>query len=173
VGHDDHRLGQARLQVAELVLQAGADQRIERAEGFVHEQDRRIRGQGAGEADALPLAAAELRREPSGDLRGVEAEQGEQLVNALTLPLGRPAEQVGDDRGVIGRGEVREEAGLLHDVPDAPAQGDRIERRAVLAVDDDAPGRRLQEAVDELQQRGLAAPRGPEQGQGGSCGDAQ
>ena len=70
VRHEDHRLGEARLQVAELVLQAGADERIERAEGLVHQQDRRIGGQGAGEADALALAAAQLRGIASGELSG-------------------------------------------------------------------------------------------------------
>ena len=51
-------------------VELGARHRIERAERFVHQQNRRVHGQRAGDADALPLAARELvgptRRKPLG-----------------------------------------------------------------------------------------------------------
>ena len=46
--------------IEELVLQLVADQRIERRERLVHEQDVGVGGEGAGEADALLHAAGQL-----------------------------------------------------------------------------------------------------------------
>ena len=48
------------LQPQELVLQALAGDRVDRAERLVHEHERRVGGQGARDADALALAAGEL-----------------------------------------------------------------------------------------------------------------
>ena len=50
------------LQLQQLVLQLGADQRIERRERLVHQQDRRLGGEGARQADALLHAARKLMR---------------------------------------------------------------------------------------------------------------
>ena len=47
----------------ELALDGAARDRIERAEGLVHEHQRRVRGERPGHADALALAARELARQ--------------------------------------------------------------------------------------------------------------
>ena len=47
-------------QLPELVLQLAADQRIERAERLVHQNDLRVGGERAGQSDALLHAAREL-----------------------------------------------------------------------------------------------------------------
>ena len=60
-------------------------------------------------------------------------------------------------------GLVREEADLLDDVADAPPQLADVARRDVHAVDEDAARGRLDEPVDHLQGRRLAAPRGTDQ----------
>ena len=70
------------LQAQELVLQALAVDRVDRAERLVHEHQRRVGGQGAGHADALALAAGELRRDSGRASRRVEADELEQLVDA-------------------------------------------------------------------------------------------
>ena len=78
VGDQHDRLAQLGLQGQQLVLQRGADHRVDGAERLVHQQDRRVGGEGAGHADALLLAAGQLvrvaLRQPL-----VEADQGEQL----------------------------------------------------------------------------------------------
>ncbi len=53
-------LGDAGEEVFEHGLHLGAGDGVEGAEGLVHEQDGGVVGEGAGEADALALAAAEL-----------------------------------------------------------------------------------------------------------------
>ena len=45
------------LQREQLVLQPGAHDRVDRAVGLVHQQHRRVGGQGPGHADPLLLAA--------------------------------------------------------------------------------------------------------------------
>ena len=64
------------LEAQELVLEAVADDRVDRAERLVHEHDRRVRGQRPGDADALPLAAGELAREAVAVLRRDRARRG-------------------------------------------------------------------------------------------------
>ena len=67
-----------RLQAEELVLQALAVDRVDRAEGLVHQHHQRVGGERPGDADPLLLAAGELRRVALAELR-VEADQLHQL----------------------------------------------------------------------------------------------
>ena len=62
VGDEDDGLAQPPQDAEELVLQPRAHDRVDRAERLVHQQHRRVGGQRAGDADALPLAAGELAR---------------------------------------------------------------------------------------------------------------
>ena len=62
-------------------LEAGARDRVERAERLVHQQHRRVGGERAREADALALAARELRRVALG-VGLLEPDELEQLGDA-------------------------------------------------------------------------------------------
>jgi hypothetical protein len=55
------------LKPQEFVLEALADHGVDGGERLVHQQDRRVGGEGAGDADALLLAAGELVRVPLGE----------------------------------------------------------------------------------------------------------
>jgi hypothetical protein len=57
VGDEDDRLAQLGLQAQELVLEALAVDRVDRAERLVHEHERRVDRKRAGDADALALPA--------------------------------------------------------------------------------------------------------------------
>ena len=63
VGDEHDRLADLALEAQELVLQALAVDRVDRAEGLVHQHQRRVDRERAGHADALALAARELGRE--------------------------------------------------------------------------------------------------------------
>jgi hypothetical protein len=163
VRHEEHCLADLALQPDELGLQPVTDDRVDRPEGLVHQQHRRVGGEGTCDADALPLAAGELVRVPLCEAAVLEADQVEQLVGPGVDLLAVPPEQLGHGRD-IGRDRlVREEPGLLDDVAHPPAQLDRVALRDVLALKEDAPAGRLDEAVDHLQRRRLAAPRRPDQ----------
>ena len=60
MAHEQDRLLDARLHREQLVLQLVADQRVERRERLVHQQDVRIGREGAREPDALLHAAREF-----------------------------------------------------------------------------------------------------------------
>ena len=62
VGHEHDRLVDPGLEPEQLVLEAAADDRVDGAERLVHEEDRRVGGQGPGHAHPLLLAAGELVR---------------------------------------------------------------------------------------------------------------
>ena len=91
------------LEAQELVLQPLAVDRVDGAEGLVHEHQRRVGGQRAGDADALALAARKLRRVAVAVARGVEADELEQLVDAFAMRVRAPAQELGDDGDVVGR----------------------------------------------------------------------
>ena len=62
VGDEHDRLVELALQPEELALQLGPHDRVDRAERLVHQQDVRVGGEGAGDADALLLTTGQLRR---------------------------------------------------------------------------------------------------------------
>jgi hypothetical protein len=117
VRHEEHCLLDRRVQTAQLLLEARLCDRVERAERLVHQQQRWIGSERAGEADALPLAAGELC---GIALRvvAIEADELEQLRDARARPRLRPAEQARHRGHVVGHGQVREQADLLDDVAD-------------------------------------------------------
>jgi hypothetical protein len=69
---------EAREQVDDLRL----DRHVERRDGLVEDDQGRVEGERAGDADALPLAAGELVREAVAVL-GAEADGPQQLGDAL------------------------------------------------------------------------------------------
>ena len=128
VGDEHDRLREVLLEAQELVLEPLADDRIDGAEGLVHEHDRRVCRERPGDADALALAATQLRRVAVAVFRGIEPDEREQLLGPLTLPVFGPAEQTRDGHHVLGDRLMGEQAGLLDDVADA--SGEARSRRA-------------------------------------------
>ena len=161
--HEHDRLPNLLLQPQELVLEPIPEDRVDRAERLVHQHQRRIGGEGTGNADALPLAARERHRVSVAIAARLEPDQVEQLLDpCLHASLG-PAQKARYDRHVLGHGEMWEEPHLLDHVSDPPPQLDRRQRHDVLAVDRDPPRGRLDQAVDHLHCGRLAAARWPDQ----------
>ncbi len=156
VGDEQHRLVQLGLEAEQLLLQPGADHRVDGAERLVHQQHRRVGGQGPRDTHALLLPAGELERVPLGGL-GCQSHQVEQFgrPGAGLLPV--PAEQIGNRRDVVDHPPVREQPGLLDHVADAAPKLGRVQLRHIGAVQQDPPRGRFDHAVDHPQQRGLPA----------------
>ncbi len=69
-----------------------ARDRVERAEGLVHQHQRRVGGEGAREPDALALSAGELRGVARAVVTCGQVDEVEQLVGALVdLRLVQPS----------------------------------------------------------------------------------
>ncbi|GAA3309149.1 hypothetical protein GCM10020295_73030 [Streptomyces cinereospinus] len=163
VGDHQHRLAHRGLHPQELVLQLLPHHRVDRPERLVHQQHRRIGRQRPRHPDPLPLAARQLVRVARPVRPRIQAHQVEQLRRPGPRPRPLPADQRRHGRRVVEDRAVREEADLLDDVPDAPAQPYRVDRGDVLAAHQDPARGGLDQPVDHHHGRRLAAPRGPHQ----------
>ncbi len=159
VGDEDDGLAHLGLETQELLLEAAPDERVDGAEGLVHQHDGRVDRQGAGDADALPLPAGQLVRVAVGDRCG-QADGGDELLDAIGRPLLLPAQQLGHRRDVLRGGAVREQADLLDDVADRAPQLRCRHGHDVAAIDRDRAAGRLDHAVDHPHRRRLAAAAG-------------
>ena len=102
VGDEDHRLVELCLQAEELLLEPVTGDRVDGAERLVHQQHRRVAGEGAGDADALRLAARQLVRVAAGVDSGVEADQLEQLRRHGRVRAPCPSRAGAGPRHVVG-----------------------------------------------------------------------
>ena len=93
----------------EFALQFRAGDGIEGAEGFVHQEDGRIRGQSAGHAYPLPLAAGKFARIALGDL-GIESDELQQLVDAFGDSIRVPLLNLRNEADIARHREVGEQA---------------------------------------------------------------
>ncbi|GAB4000120.1 hypothetical protein GCM10029992_31040 [Glycomyces albus] len=155
---EDDRLVQLALQVEELVLHVLADERVERAERLVHQQDLGVGRQGAGQADALLHAARELHGQLV--LLTAQADHLDRLAGpVLTLGPGQALDLEAEGH-VVDHGAVRQEREVLEDHADLVAaqlaQGLGGQPAEVDAVDPDVPGGRLDQVVEHADEGRLA-----------------
>ena len=162
VRDEDDRLADLGVQAQEVVLQAVARDRVDRAERLVHEHDRLAGGHRAGDADALALAAGELARVALG-VALLEADELEQLADARADALLVPAQQPRHRPDVVLHAHVREQADLLEDVADPAAQLGQVEAAHALPADGDVALGDVDQAVDHLHRGRLAAARRPDE----------
>ena len=157
MGDDDQRDAPAVefFQQAHHFLAGGA---VEVAGRFVGEQHGRLHDRGAGDGDALALAAGELVRTVSGAV-------GEAVVmqRALDAPLALGRRDAGEDHrqgDVLGRGQARHQVEALEDEADALAAHarllDRRERRHVAPFEPVGAGVGAVEQAEQVEQRRLA-----------------
>src|SRR5256884_2670922 len=154
------------LERQQLVLELAADERVERRERLVHEQDVRIGRERPREPDALLHAAGELAAIALGPLR--EPDERQLLVDDAPALLGRVAPQLEPEADVVAHRPPRQQAELLEHHGDAQAANAAQRRR--IAVHPDVDGRVAVahqhlaacdevQAVRRAQQRRLAGPR--------------
>jgi hypothetical protein len=163
VGDEDDGLAQLALEADQLVLEVVSGDGVDGAERLVHQQHRRVGGQGARHPDPLLLAAGELARVAAVELGRLQAHQVEHLLHPVPHPRLGPAEHPGHQRDVLRDGHVREEAGRLDGIADLAAQLDRVHPGDVLLADADTAGGGLDQPVDHLEEGGLAAAGGADE----------
>ena len=106
VGDEEIGEAEAILKLLEEVDDLGLDRDIEGGEGLIGDDEPGLDGEGAGDADTLPLAAGELVREAVSE-SGANADGVEQLRDALpTLVLMEAVdgEGFGNDPPTLMRG---------------------------------------------------------------------
>ena len=153
----------SRAQVGKHRQDLRLDRDVQRRDGLVRDDEIGPRSERSGDANALPLAAAELVRIAIGMLR-LQSDLREQVLNALaTLPGRHQAvdrEAVRDLRADLpARIEAR--IGVLEDdlhAPPEPAQRRRVRLDEIDAVEDDVAGTGRDEAEQQTADRALARP---------------
>ena len=169
VGHHHDRALGAGDDLQQLVLQVRAGQRVEGAEGLVHQQHLGLHRQRPGDADALLHAARDLVRPLGGGVAHVdELERGQRARLQLLLRIGLCEHPLDRDVDVLEAREPGQQRVVLeHDA----ALGARRSDLAVVAQEDAA--RRQRQAGDEVQERRLAAARVADQRHELALGDGE
>jgi hypothetical protein len=160
VGYHHGCQPEAFVQLAHLAAQRVAGDRIERAEGLVHDQELGLPRQRARHADPLALPAGEFVGHALCQ-RGIEFDQPQQFSDPFRRQL--VAGKARADRDILGDAEMREQPDALEHIADAAAQAGRLEAGDILAAEQHAPARRLDQRVDHLQQCRFARARGADQ----------
>lgn len=164
VGDKEHGDAGFAVDAGDLLLQTGAGDLVDGAEGLVHEQDLWRRGERPRDADALLLTA--------GKLGGIALEQflvepddrepfGDGGIGACFVFFIEQIRHVGD---VLCDGHVRKEHAALDGVANVAAQLDEIHCANVAPHHADRAGVWREQAVDHFQHRGLAAAGGTDDG---------
>ena len=162
VGDEDVGEAEFALQVGQQVDDLRLDGHVERGHRLVADDELGPERERPGHADALPLPAGELGREPV-EVLGVEPDELHHLLDpALALLAGRrlvDGEGVADDRpDPAARVErpVRVLEDHLHLAP-VRAHPPRRQGADVVAVEDDPAGGEVVQPRDAAGERGLAA----------------
>src|SRR5215203_1524512 len=160
VGDHHHRLVELVDRLAQQLHHVGAGFGVEVAGRLVGEDDSRFADQGAGDRDALLLAAGELRRTVGAAV--IEPDGGDQLVDPGPVRLAAGDRERQDK--VLLRGQDRQKVEELEDEAELVAaqlgQLAVVEAGDVDAVELDHPRGRLVEAGEDVHQGRLARPRG-------------
>jgi hypothetical protein len=108
VGHEHDQTGILLVQLYQQGLCIGAGLRVERTEGFVHQQDARLQDQGARQRHALVLAAGKLCRTMIAMAR--QADRFEHRIDArcpfAARHLALPARETERERDVFPHRQV-------------------------------------------------------------------
>jgi hypothetical protein len=133
---EDNGFAEAPCEGAEFALKLGAGDRIESAEGLVHQQDWWISSKGASDAYALALASREFARPAPGVFARIETHKLEHFFDARSSAIRVPVFQGRDEGDVLRDGEMGEKAGILDDIPDAAAKADGVPIGGGAALDE-------------------------------------
>jgi hypothetical protein len=157
VGDEDNGLAEAAGEGAEFALELSAGYGIERAKGLVHQENRWIGRERAGDADTLALAAGEFARAALRIFARIKTDQLKHFCYAGGDAGGVPTFEDGDEGDVFRDRKMREEAGILDDVPNAAAKANGVPRDGRAILDKDFPMRGKQHPINQLEESGLAA----------------
>src|SRR5437763_15872783 len=101
VGHKDYSLVEPLLKLLELFLQFQSSDRIQGPKRLIHQQDWRIRCQGARQSYPLSLSAGELIRITLAEFFGWKSNHLEHFFHPRRNLLPLPAFQFGNQSNVL------------------------------------------------------------------------
>ncbi|MGY4489097.1 hypothetical protein ACVWWR_008288 [Bradyrhizobium sp. LM3.2] len=159
----------SRCSRLQLAAHPDPQERIERGERLVEQEDLRLGDQRAGERHALLLAAGELGRQSAGI--GAHCDELEQFAGTLVPDSAVDAAHFQGKRNIVEHGQVRKQRVRLEHHRRTALGG--LEVGDVLRAKDDVAFADRLVARDHAQGRSLAAAGGAEQAAIGACRDLQ
>jgi len=164
----DHEGGAVLHHLVERRLHLALGFRVQRAGGFVEDEDGRVLEDGAGDREALALAAGQ-RAAAFADRRRERVRRALDEVERLGALGGVAHFGLGGvglaDPQVFGDRAVEQQRLLVDDADVAPERGE-LDVADVDAVDLDHPGLRVEGAVEQRQRGRLAGPGAADQRDG-------
>ena len=162
------------LEVEEEVEDLALDGDVEGGDRFIADDEFRVEGEGAGDADALPLAAGKLKGKAVDGIGG-EADDVEEFPDAF-FPFVRVADLM-DEEGFLeevadGVPGVEGFGGVLKDHLEIPAEGFKagaVEGGDVGTLEPDGAFGRAEEPDDAFPEGGLPATGFPDESEGFPC----
>jgi len=173
VGDEDDGFLKAAGEGAKFALEFGTGDGIESREGLVHEQNGGIGGESAGYADALALATREFAGVTGGKVGGIEADEGEEFVDASGDAGGGPVLERGNEGDVLSDSEVRKEAGVLDNVSDATAELKGVDIGSGTTVYGNLTTGGQEQPIDEAKKSGFATATATEKDEGFATGNGK
>ena len=159
VRHEEDRDAAAKR--AKRVLQLAPDDRIERAERFIAQENRRLRDHGPCDADALLLAAGERSRISSAEPLERHVQLAHDLFRRSERIAFGPFQESRHGRDIFEHRAMWKEAGTLDDVAGSAAKSDEIALGKRDSVDEHIAARGQRQPVDQTKSGRFPAPLRP------------
>src|SRR5215813_142892 len=134
-----------------------AGDRIERAEGLVHQHHARSRRHRPRHAGALALPAGQ-RMGKSRRIAAGQFHEVKQLGDTGLDVRFRPSQELRRDGDILPDGHVRKQTDTLEHIADPPPQRRRVKTLDRFAFETDFAAVRLEQPVDHLERGGFAGP---------------
>jgi hypothetical protein len=157
VGDKNNGFAKTAREGAEFTLKLGAGDGVEGAKGLVHQENGRVGGKGARDANALALPAGELVRAAIAVFCRFETDQGKEFGDTGRGASGIPFFERGNERDVLGDREMGEKPCVLNYIADAAPQTNGVPFGGSAVTDKDLAGGWHEEAIDQFQHRRFAA----------------
>jgi len=139
VSDENDGFAEAAGECTKFTLKLSAGDGIEGAKWFIHQQDRGIRGKGAGHTDTLTLPSRELPRAALCEFARIEAHELEHFLNSRGGASRIPFFQSRNEGDILCHSEMGEETGVLDDVADAAAEADGVPIGGGATLHEDLP----------------------------------
>src|SRR5690606_9888630 len=168
----DDEGGAPAAEVLEAVADEGLALGVEAGGGLVEDEDAGVGDDRTRDGDALPLSAGELDAALADDGVVAVVEALDELIAVRDAGGGADLLDAGAgarERDVLADGAVEEEV-VLEDDAELGAVVLEPHGGEVLAVDEDAARERAVEGHDEVDERALPRPAGPDERGGGAGG---
>lgn len=166
VGNHDHGFFEVLLKPQELTLEFVTGNCVERAKGFIEQDDPGIGREGSRKGHALSLPTGEFNRITRLKLVRIKMNEVQERVHPARSPFRFPSEQQWHEADVFFDGPMRQQSGVLLYVPDMATKIYGVFDSYRFAMNANLSRIGLRQPVEHPEQGRFAGPAFPDQDQG-------